>query len=244
MRVVAAVLSGLMLALTWPIPSDDRLRVVLGVAPQRGLVMRPGSLPVAHLAAAMAGVGTLAVVGMHPIGCVAATAVALGANRLLLILTRRPSPQSAGQLLADAPLAFDLMAACIAAGATPDSALRGVADAVDGPLGQLLGSVAHAAALGCPADQAWAPLLSPDMPPPLRDAATGFVRAERSGAALAPALERIAADQRRACRVAAQAAARRAGVLAVGPLGLCFLPAFVLVGVVPLVAGLVSEVSL
>jgi len=53
----------------------------------------------------------------------------------------------------------------------------------------------------------------------------------------------IAAAGRRARQVAAQAAARRAGVLAVGPLGLCFLPAFVLVGVVPLVAGLVGAVT-
>ncbi len=34
----------------------------------------------------------------------------------------------------------------------------------------------------------------------------------------------------------------RAGVLIAGPLGLCFLPAFVLLGVVPVVAGLAGEV--
>ena len=37
---------------------------------------------------------------------------------------------------------------------------------------------------------------------------------------------------------AAEQAARRVGVLAVAPLGLCFLPAFVLLGVVPVVIGL------
>jgi hypothetical protein len=34
---------------------------------------------------------------------------------------------------------------------------------------------------------------------------------------------------------------RRAGVLAAAPLGLCFLPAFVLVGVVPVVTGLAGS---
>jgi hypothetical protein len=40
--------------------------------------------------------------------------------------------------------------------------------------------------------------------------------------------------------VAATEAARSAGVRAVAPLGLCFLPAFVLVGVVPTVVGLAT----
>ncbi|MFB9964969.1 hypothetical protein ACFFOP_20530 [Sinosporangium siamense] len=40
------------------------------------------------------------------------------------------------------------------------------------------------------------------------------------------------------------AAARRVGVYAVAPLGLCFLPAFVVVGVVPTMVGLASGVML
>ena len=42
--------------------------------------------------------------------------------------------------------------------------------------------------------------------------------------------------------VSATAAAERAGVLIAGPLGLCFLPAFVCLGVVPVVAGLAGDV--
>jgi len=38
------------------------------------------------------------------------------------------------------------------------------------------------------------------------------------------------------------AAARKVGVLAVAPLGLCFLPAFVCLGIVPVVVGLASQV--
>ena len=40
----------------------------------------------------------------------------------------------------------------------------------------------------------------------------------------------------------AAAAAERAGVLIAGPLGLCFLPAFVCLGIAPVVAGLAGQV--
>jgi hypothetical protein len=39
----------------------------------------------------------------------------------------------------------------------------------------------------------------------------------------------------------AQASAQRAGVLITGPLGLCFLPAFLVLGIAPVVAGLAGE---
>ena len=57
---------------------------------------------------------------------------------------------------------------------------------------------------------------------------------------MAGAVVRLAEQAREGARVRGQQAAERAGVLAVGPLGLCFLPAFVLLGVVPVVAGLVG----
>jgi tight adherence protein B len=48
----------------------------------------------------------------------------------------------------------------------------------------------------------------------------------------------VADDLRESAHAEGQAAARRAGVRIVGPLTLCFLPAFVLLGVVPAVVGL------
>jgi len=42
--------------------------------------------------------------------------------------------------------------------------------------------------------------------------------------------------------IAADAAARRAGVLIVLPLGLCFLPAFVLAGLVPVIVAVLGDV--
>ncbi|MCU1692975.1 MAG: hypothetical protein JWM64_2066, partial [Frankiales bacterium] len=52
------------------------------------------------------------------------------------------------------------------------------------------------------------------------------------------AVARLAAEARASATARAEQRARRAGVLAVAPLGLCFLPAFVLLGVVPVVVGL------
>jgi pilus assembly protein TadC len=68
------------------------------------------------------------------------------------------------------------------------------------------------------------------------------MRSGRSGAALALALHRAADTARAAAETAGDAAGRRAGVLLVLPVGLCFLPAFVLLGVVPVAVGVLGEV--
>jgi len=66
--------------------------------------------------------------------------------------------------------------------------------------------------------------------------------AAESGAPLSDVLAGLAEDARARALLAARLRARAVGVRAVLPLGLCFLPAFVLLGVVPLVAGMVSQV--
>ena len=68
------------------------------------------------------------------------------------------------------------------------------------------------------------------------------MRSSSSGGALAGALLRLADDLRADRSVAAEAAARRSGVLIVLPLGLCFLPAFVLAGLVPVVVAVLGDV--
>ena len=58
-------------------------------------------------------------------------------------------------------------------------------------------------------------------------------RSASSGAALAGGVAELADQSRHDAAHAATAAAERAGVLIAGPLGLCFLPAFVCLGIVP-----------
>jgi len=73
---------------------------------------------------------------------------------------------------------------------------------------------------------------------PLAPAARALSRAADGGAPVAAAVARMAVEVRADARSTAEQAARRVGVLVVAPLGLCFLPAFVLLGVLPVVAGL------
>jgi pilus assembly protein TadC len=54
-------------------------------------------------------------------------------------------------------------------------------------------------------------------------------------------LLRVAEDLRATRRAALDQAAKAVGVKAVAPLGLCFLPAFMLLGIVPLVASLIAR---
>jgi hypothetical protein len=55
--------------------------------------------------------------------------------------------------------------------------------------------------------------------------------------------EAAAAEVRGAALDLAAARGQRAGVLITGPLGLCFLPAFLAMGVVPVVIGLASGLA-
>jgi pilus assembly protein TadC len=156
---------------------------------------------------------------------------ARGRKRRLSAAVVKSEPQ---QSAAEVPAALDVLAACLTAGSTVEHALAGVADAFGGPTGCTLAAVAALSSWGAPVETAWAGCLEQ---PAWAAVARAVIRASHSGAALTDVLTHQAIDSRRALRTAAAAAAQRAGVRAVLPLGLCFLPAFVLAGVVPVVAG-------
>jgi len=178
-------------------------------------------------------VGLLAgLVGGLVVGCAVGSAAAFA---LLRTSGRRQRPRaSGGSVGRQLPAALDLLAACLAAGATPAHALAAVGEAFDGEVGSVLSSVARQAMLGAPVETAWSTCVDDPRWAPV---ARAVIRAHHSGAALTDVLVHLANDRRRAVRTDAQAAAERAGIAIVLPLGACFLPAFVLVGVVPVVAG-------
>jgi len=140
---------------------------------------------------------------------------------------------------ADMPLCADLLAAALRAGAPVDRAAAAVADALGGPLGERLERVARSLRLGAGSPEAWAHLS--DVPGADRLIAAA-IRTSMSGGAMAGALTRLADDLRGDRSVTAEAAARRAGVLIVLPLGLCFLPAFLLAGLMPVVVAVLGDV--
>jgi len=173
------------------------------------------------------------------LGVVAGTVLAVVAYPWL---ARRPSAAQVAEIRwvnADLPFAADLLAAALRAGAAPDVAAHCVGDCLGGPLGIRLEMVARALRLGAPATEAWSYLGETEG---ARRIAQAAIRSQHSGAAFAGSLLRVADDLRSDLLVAADAAARRAGVLIALPLGLCFLPAFVLVGLVPVIVAVLGDV--
>jgi pilus assembly protein TadC len=68
---------------------------------------------------------------------------------------------------------------------------------------------------------------------PMAPLARTMIRAIETGAPVADGLNRLVDDQRRARRWDSERRARAVGVKAAAPLGLCFLPAFIAIGIVP-----------
>jgi len=141
----------------------------------------------------------------------------------------------------DLPLAADLLAACAAVGRPIEEALRLVSASVGGELGDRLGAVYARLALGADPLNEWQRAASDRQIAPL---AKALIRSLESGAPLASGLTRLADDCRRERRTRTQLRARNVGVQAAGPLALCFLPAFMLIGVVPTVAGAFADLVL
>ncbi|PSM41636.1 hypothetical protein C6Y14_20405 [Streptomyces dioscori] len=137
------------------------------------------------------------------------------------------------------PLAADLLAACIAAGASPVVAARAVGEALEGPVGARLARGAAEVRLGGEPAEAWTALAAL---PGARGLARLLERAGDSGVPAAVPVARLASEARAERGRAATARARRAGVLITAPVGLCFLPAFIAIGVLPVVLGLASGV--
>ncbi|WP_325051954.1 type II secretion system F family protein [Streptomyces triticagri] len=139
------------------------------------------------------------------------------------------------------PLAADLLAACVAAGARPVVAAEYVGRSLPGPVGRCLTRVAAELRLGGEPAEAWGRLAAI----PGRGAASlarCLERAEASGAPAAEQVAGLAAECRSVWARAAIARARRAAVVMAAPVGLCFLPAFLMVGIVPVLIGLTGQI--
>ena len=166
------------------------------------------------------------------------------APMVFLLVRRRWAARSAARhqnraVAAALPRFADLVAACLESGAAPADALDVVRRHLHGPLADRLAPVVGALRSG------FDPLtvyVAHGRDDPVRGLVVALARAMESGAPLADMVAAVADDQRRRRRWSAEAAARRAGVHAIGPLVVCFLPAFVLLGVVPVVLGIATEV--
>lgn len=144
-------------------------------------------------------------------------------------------------LEAELPWAVQLLAGCVSAGGAVGPGLQMVADAMPGPLGDELGMLHHRLALGVDPLLVWRELSAHEQLGPL---GRSLVRAHESGTPVAASVQALAEDLRVRRHTAVEERARSVDVKASAPLGVCFLPAFLLLGVVPMVVGIFSSMHL
>jgi len=159
--------------------------------------------------------------------------VLAGATAVLLgLLESGDARRRRERLIADTPQALELMAAGLVAGMPVRLAARAVVDAFDDPLATDLGRVLALADLGVAETEAWRALAGHSQ---LGPAAADLARSVESGTLIVEALSRHALAARAARRTVLVVRARSVGVRSVLPLMTCFIPAFLLLGVVPTV---------
>lgn len=136
-----------------------------------------------------------------------------------------------------APAVLDLLGAALRAGLNPHKAVLRVAERAPDVLLEDMGLAAAVLRLGGTPAAALREAADQSGLDELRAAAAALEAAERWGAPPAEALAARAEALRTRARLDAEAAAGQAAVRLAFPLVLCFLPAFVLLTVVPTVAG-------
>lgn len=133
----------------------------------------------------------------------------------------------------------DLYAACLRAGLTPAASAAALVQAGHDPATrEAWHDVSALLAIGVPAERAWAEV---SHLPGLGDLAALARLSGRSGSAMSEACGRIATGLRADAGDQATARAERAGVLIALPLTACFLPAFLVLGLAPVVIGLGTQ---
>jgi Flp pilus assembly protein TadB len=155
-----------------------------------------------------------------------------GAPAAAWVVRRLPAARPAGE--PELPLTLDLIAAVLRAGRPVAQAVELALDGAPEQVASVLSQVAALLRLGADPDEAWRPAAAH---PSLAPVAAAARRSSASGAKLAAAFEQCAAQLRRDAATEAHGRAARAGVLSLLPLGVCFLPAFVCIGIVPVVVG-------
>ncbi|MEE4546706.1 type II secretion system F family protein [Streptomyces sp. V4-01] len=178
------------------------------------------------------------------LGVLAGAGAGIGLRRWLAAREAATGGSEAGEATAppdpaQLPLCADLLAACLAAGAAPGEAAEAVGRCLDGPLGRALTGVAAELRLGADPAECWDRF---GRRPGAQPMGRCLSRASSTGSAPVAEMSRLAADYRAGYGRSAVARARRAAVLATAPLGVCFLPAFLLLGVAPVVMGLAGTV--
>ncbi|WP_228771979.1 type II secretion system F family protein [Actinokineospora iranica] len=226
---IPLLLTALALVIGFPHPrGPTRLANMADVVPVRRRRVSRAPVLIALAVAALAGILAGVVAGVIA-GGGAWWAAAKG------LRPRRPALDHLGLAAT-----WDLLAACLQSGMPVPDAIRAVAGDLPDRAGAALRDTADLLALGSDPVQAWSAALEC---PETAGLARGARRTARSGAALAGVARSLAAGVRERAEDAAEVRAQRAAVVIAGPLGLCFLPAFLCLGVLPVVIGMAARMS-
>ena len=226
-RVVVAAALAATAAACWWLPA--------GSVRGRLCIRRPTKVPASRRSLLAVGAGLSALIVVDgPTGVLMGAGLAIGLHRWMSKQGSRDDRARLAKRALALPVALDVLAACFTVGASQQQGLDAVASSIGGSLGDDLRAVSRALSVGADTAEAWALVDAPDLLP------LGAIlsRAETSGDPVTPLLALLADQQRQRARGVAMDAARALGVRVAGPLGLCFLPAFVLIAIVPLVVSL------
>jgi pilus assembly protein TadC len=232
MTPTVALLIAMALAFPGTPSGRRRLRSLAAPAPAvpaPEVVLRPQWIAVGVIAA-----GALIAALAGPVAGVVAGAAAGAAGATVL----RRASSAAHDDGAGLAGRWELLAVCLEAGLPIASAVSAAADPLDGPAGSALRRVAGLLELGADPAEAWSAATGQ---PALAAFARAAGRSAATGAALADVARGEASRIRAELIDTAQARAERAAVLITGPLGLCFLPAFLVLGIAPVVIGLAGD---
>ena len=173
----------------------------------------------------------------HPVSRVAACRALDGDDRARSGRSGDAATVRAAVPVAEVAGVIDLLALTLRGGAGLVEAMEAVATRVGGPLGLHLQTVVAANRWGVEDATAWQSIPSAWQP-----AARALRMAATAGVPPADVLVRAAGEIRRAEQQRLEVATQTLGVRIVLPLGLAFLPAFILTTVVPIVLALARQV--
>ena len=221
--ILAAVAAGLVgaprVVAATPPPVDH-------LTPRADLVVR--HRPLWALCAAIAGPTLLG----GPFGL----AVGIGAGLAVWVLVGRAEPRVARrrreQARQELPHVVQLLAAVLRGGGSIEQALVQVARALPGPATDALRAAEGRLRVGAGPAQVWTDLAAN---PALAPLGRALARSAESGASVVDVMSRLSDELAREHRGEVEDLARSVGVRAAVPLGVCLLPAFLLLGIVPVV---------
>ena len=212
------------------------------ISPERPLEPRRHDVRRHRLLAAVAALLAGCTLGRDLLGTVSGPLAGLVAAAVVWTVVGRGESSAehreAARARVDLPHLVGLAADALRAGSDPATAVRHAAAALPGPAADRLLARTHALGLGADPVDVWRDLAHD---PALGPLGRALGRAHDSGTPVAEVVTQLAEQLAAQERSSVEDRARRVGVRAAVPLGLCLLPSFVVLGIVPLAATLLGD---